>query len=163
MALGTQSSLVALPSSLESAKKINIPKSVYSLSLPLGSIIHLDGSAMSTVLKIFFLSTIFTTIPNTGFDFYYSVFVFSIIVCFISSGIPGGGLVLETSLIAFYDLPLEILPILILLNYIIDPIISVINTNGNIVGSMIVARLVNGSGWIYKKELEEDEILKVYK
>lgn len=162
VALGTQSSLAALPSSLESAKKINIPQSIYNLTLPLGSIIHMDGSSMAAVLKIVFLCIMFN-IPMVGFNFYCAVFVFSIFICLLNSGIPSGGLILETSLIAFYGLPAEVLPVLILLNYMIDPIVTVINSSGNIISSMVVSRIIKGSGWIYKREIEEIGKLKIYK
>lgn len=161
-AFATQSSLAALPSSLEAAEKINIPKSVSNLTLPLGSIIHLDGSSMGVVLKIAFLFSIFN-IPMTGSDFYFGIFLFAIFISLLSSGIPGGGLILETSIITFYNISAESLPLLILLNYLIDPMITLLNATGNVVATMLTTRIVKGKGWIYRKELEEDTVLKIYK
>ncbi len=162
MAFATQSSLATLPSSFEAAGKINIPKSVSNLTLPLGSITHLDGSSMGAIIKIAFLFSIFG-ITMAGSDFYFSAFLFAIFISLLSSGIPGGGLILETSIITFYNIPPESLPILILLNYLIDPMITLLNATGNVIAAMVTTRIVKGKGWIYRKEIEEDTVLKIYK
>lgn len=161
-AFATRSSLATVPAEFEAASSINVPKNVSNLTLPLGSIIFLDGSSLSSVLKIAFLFVMFS-VPMTGITFYFGIFLFSIFVCLLSSGVPGGGMVLEIAIITMFGFPVEALPILILLNFLIDPIVTVLNATGNIVGTMLISRIVKGKGWIFRKELEEDSVLKIYK
>lgn len=146
-ALATQSSLASLPANFEASERINVPYNISSLTLPLGSIIHLDGSSLLCVLKISFLFSIFN-LPLSGIEFYFGVLMFSIFVSFMSAGIPGGGLVLEVLIIIAYGFPMEALPILILINYLVDPIATAINTDGNVVGTMLITRFVKGKNWI---------------
>ncbi|MDD2839534.1 MAG: cation:dicarboxylase symporter family transporter [Rickettsiales bacterium] len=162
VAFATRSSLATLPINFEAGQNINIPKSVSNISLSLGSIIHLDGSSLSTILKIMVLLSIFG-IDSTGTLFYAKMFLISTFVCFLTSGVQGSGPILDVTIIAFFGFPVESLPILVALHYLIDPIITVLNTAGNIVGSMLIARLVKGKFWIYRKDLEEDPVLGIYK
>lgn len=162
VAFATRSSLATLPINFEAGHNINIPKSVSNMSLSLGSIIHLDGSSLSTVLKIMVLLSIFG-LDCTGTLFYAKIFLISIFVCFLTSGVQGSGPILDITIITFFGFPVESLPILVALHYLIDPIITVINAVGNIVGSMLIARLVKGKFWIYRKDLEEDPVLGIYK
>ena len=57
--LGTCSSLASLPSNLECSKKMNIDSDVAATTLPIGATMHMEGSAMASILKIAFLFGIF--------------------------------------------------------------------------------------------------------
>ncbi len=162
VAFATRSSLATLPINFEAGHNINIPKSVSNISLSLGSIIHLDGSSLSVVLKIMVLLSMFG-LDSTGTLFYAKIFLISVFICFLTSGVQGSGPILDITIIAFFGFPAEALPVLIALHYLIDPVITLLNVVGNIVGTMLIARLVKGKYWIYRKDLEEDPILRIYK
>ena len=57
--LGTWSSLASLPSNIDAASKLNIDDDVSRTTLPVGATMHMEGSAMASILKIAFLIGIF--------------------------------------------------------------------------------------------------------
>ena len=88
-AFGTCSSVATIPTNMEVAEETGISKDVSDIVLPLGATMHMDGSAMSAIIKVAFLFGIF------GQDFTTSRAILAIIVAVFSSvamsGIPGGG------------------------------------------------------------------------
>jgi len=161
-AFATRSSLATVPVDFEAASNMNVPKSVSNLTIPLGSMLFLDGSTLFTVLEISFLFCMFD-LPMTGVAFYSTIFIFSVFICILSAGIPTGGMVVEILIITTFNLPIESFPILVLLNFLVDPIVTVVNSTGNIVATMLISRIIKGKGWIFRKELEEDRVLKIYR
>lgn len=162
IAFATRSSLATLPIALEAGKKMNLPKSIANIGMPLGSIMHLDGTSVVTVIKIALLFSLFG-MDMSGASFYINTILISVFACLFSSGIPGGGMILETFIVTSFGFPAEGLPILVVLNVLTDPIITLINVNGNIAGTMLVSRIIRGRGWIFRKEIEKDPILNIYK
>ncbi|MGL4764919.1 MAG: dicarboxylate/amino acid:cation symporter, partial [Aeromonas sp.] len=58
-AFATQSSVATLPTNMAACKNIGVPKDVYEIVLPMGATMHMDGSVISSILKISFLFGIF--------------------------------------------------------------------------------------------------------
>ena len=63
-------------------------------------------------------------------------------------GIPGGGMIGEMLILSVYGFPPEALPIIAVISTIIDAPATVLNSVGNVVSSMLVARLVEGKNWL---------------
>ena len=111
---------------------------------------HMDGSAMSAIIKVAFVFGIF------GKDFGTGEAILAIIVAIFSSvamsGIPGGGgtgeLVLCT--IFFPDQMAIAYPIAIALGNLVDPPATMLNAAGDYVASFIVERFVTGKDWLQK-------------
>ena len=150
VSFGTCSSVATIPTNMEEAEKTGISKDVTNIVLPLGATMHMDGSAMSAIIKVAFLFGIF------GKDFTTGEAILAIIVAIFSSvamsGIPGGGgtgeLVLCT--IFFPDQMAIAYPIAIALGNLVDPPATMINAAGDYVVSYIVARFVDGKDWLQK-------------
>lgn len=53
--IATCSSAASLPANLIAAKKMRVPPEIYETVIPLGTIIHKDGSVIGGVFKIAFL------------------------------------------------------------------------------------------------------------
>ena len=79
------------------------------------------------------------------------------------SGVPGSGPILDITIIHLFKLPIESLPILIGLYVFIDPIVTILNACGNIVGSMVISKFIKGKYWNLRKDFEEDPVLGIYK
>lgn len=161
-AFATKSSLATLPISLNAANEMNFPKSVSNITLPLGSLIHLDGNVLSVILEIAFLFGVFG-IPMAGASFYLELLLLILFIPIISVGIPGGNFILQSVIIMVFGLPTSVLPVLVTLTYLIDPIMTVVNVMGNIVATMVISKIVKGNGWILRKDIEEDITLGIYK
>lgn len=148
---GTCSSVATIPTNMEVAEETGISKEVSDIVLPLGATMHMDGSAMSAIIKVAFLFGIF------GQDFTTGRAILAIIVAVFSSvamsGIPGGGgtgeLVVCT--IFFPDQLAIAYPIALALGNLVDPPATMVNAAGDYVVSFIVSRFVDGKDWLQKK------------
>ena len=151
VSFGTCSSVATIPTNMEAAEETGISKDVSDIVLPLGATMHMDGSAMSAIIKVAFLFGIFGKPFGTGEA------ILAIVVAIFSSvamsGIPGGGgtgeLVLCT--IFFPDQMAIAYPIAIALGNLVDPPATMVNAAGDYVVSYIVARFVDGKNWLRKK------------
>lgn len=157
VSFGTCSSVATIPTNMEVAEETGISKEVTNIVLPMGATMHMDGSAMSAIIKVAFLFGIF------GQDFGTSQAILAIIVAVFSSvamsGIPGGGgtgeLVLCT--IFFPDQLAIAFPIALALGNLVDPPATMVNAAGDYVASFIVERYVNGKDWLQKKLAKKSE------
>lgn len=148
-AVATQSSIATLPVNLEACKKIGVPKDIREIVLPIGATAHMDGTVLSTILKISFLFGIFQ-IPFEGIGTYLSALALAIVGGVVMSGVPGGGLIGEMLIVTMYGFPAEAFPIIATIGYLVDPFATMINASGDTVASMLVTRAVEGKEWIKK-------------
>lgn len=148
VSFGTCSSVATIPTNMEVAEETGISKDVSDIVVPLGATMHMDGSAMSAIVKVAFLFGIF------GLDFGTGKAILAIIIAVFSSvamsGIPGGGgtgeLVLCT--IFFPDQLAVAYPIALALGNLVDPPATMVNAAGDYVASFIVSRYVDGKDWL---------------
>ncbi|MCR4779411.1 MAG: dicarboxylate/amino acid:cation symporter [Lachnospiraceae bacterium] len=151
VAFGTCSSVATIPTNMEVAQETGISKEVSEIVLPMGATMHMDGSAMSAIIKVAFLFGIF------GLDFGAGKAILAIIVAVFSSvamsGVPGGGgtgeLVLCT--IFFPDQLAVAYPIALALGNLVDPPATMVNAAGDYVVSFIVSRFADGKDWLQKQ------------
>lgn len=149
-AFGTQSSCAAIPANMEACDEIGVPEDIYDIVLPLGATMHMDGSVLSSIMKIAFLFEIFG-IPFTGVDVYAKAIAVSILSAFVLSGAPGGGMVGEMLIVSLFGFPQEAFPIIVTIGYLVDPMATCLNSSGDTVASMMISRMVEGKGWMDKK------------
>ena len=151
VSFGTCSSVATIPTNMEAAQDTGISKDVSDIVMPLGATMHMDGSAMSAIIKVAFLFGIF------GMDFSTGRAIAAIFVAIISSvamsGIPGGGGTGELALctIFFPDQLAIAYPIALALGNLVDPPATMLNAAGDYVVSFIVSRFVDGKNWLKKK------------
>ena len=151
VSFGTCSSVATIPTNMEVAEDTGISKDVSEIALPLGATMHMDGSAMSAIIKVAFLFGMF------GMDFGTKEAILAIIVAVFSSvamsGVPGGGgtgeLVLCT--IFFPDNLAVAYTVALALGNLVDPPATMVNAAGDYVVSFIVSRYVDGKDWLQKK------------
>ena len=153
-AVATQSSIATLPVNLEACRKIGVPKDIREIVLPIGATAHMDGTVLSTILKISFLFGIFQ-IPFEGMGTYLSALALSVVGGVVMSGVPGGGLIGEMLIVTMYGFPAEAFPIIATIGYLVDPFATMINASGDTMASMLVTRAVEGKDWI-KRNLGND-------
>ncbi len=149
-AVATQSSIATLPVNLEACDRIGVPKDIREIVLPIGATAHMDGTVLSSILKISFLFGIFQ-VPFTGVGTYVSALFLSIAGGVVMSGVPGGGLIGEMFIVAMYGFPAEAFPIIATIGYLVDPFATMVNASGDTIASMLVTRVVEGKDWVNKK------------
>jgi len=151
VSFGTCSSVATIPTNMDVAEDTGISKDVSDIVLPLGATMHMDGSAMSAIVKVAFLFGFF------GMDFTGGKAILAIIIAVVSSvamsGIPGGGGVGELVLcsVFFPDQMAIAYPVAIALGNLVDPPATMVNAAGDYVASFIVSRFVDGKDWLQKK------------
>lgn len=142
--LATQSSLASLPTNLETAEKMKIDNSVSNVSLPLGATVHMEGSAIASILKIFFLFSVFN-IPTNGISTYIIALAIAVASGVVMSGIPGGGLIGEMLIVSLYGFPSSAFTMIATIGWIIDAPATMLNVCGDIPSAMLIEKS------IYKK------------
>ena len=151
MSFGTCSSVATIPTNMEVAEETGISKDVSNIVVPMGATMHMDGSAMSAIVKVAFLFGMF------GQDFTTGRALLAIVVAVFSSvamsGIPGGGGTGELVLCSiFFPEHLAVaFPIALALGNLVDPPATMVNSAGDYVVSFIVSRFVDGKNWLQKQ------------
>jgi Na+/H+-dicarboxylate symporter len=134
----TCSSLASLAVSLDVAeKRMQLPRSVYSFTLPLGAQLNKDGTAIMLAGVLLF------TAQAAGVEFtvasQITILLIGLILSNGSGGIPGGGLVIALIFVQAFNLPLEIAAIVGGIYRLIDMGSTTINCMGDMVGTAVVA------------------------
>lgn len=141
--LATQSSLASLPTNLTTAQEMKIDNNVSKIALPLGATIHMEGSAIGSILKIFFLFNIFN-MPIHGVDTYLIALIIAVASGVVMSGIPGGGLIGEMLIVSLYGFPSTAFTMIATIGWLIDAPATMLNVCGDIPSSMLIEK------WMHK-------------
>ena len=156
-ALGTCSSAASVPVNIECTEKIGVPKDIAETTVPLGTSFHKDGSSIGSAFKIMFLVCLFGTSITTFGDVAQIIGV-ALIATLLVTAVPiGGGTISEMLIITMMGYPVAALPILTIVATIIDAPATLLNVTGDSVSSMMVARIVEGKGWIDKNNNKASE------
>lgn len=139
-AISTCSSIAVIPVNLEAAKRIGIQESIANVVIPLGANLHKDGSSLSSIVKI---AVAFAIIGRDFLDpmTILTALGITVIVSVVAGGIPNGGYIGELLMISAYDLPTEAIPAVMIIGTLVDPLATVLNSNGDTVAAMLVNKI----------------------
>ncbi len=140
VAMGTRSSLAALPAMLEAAEhKLRLSREVSGFALPLGVSIFRLNVAVSWIVGGLFIGQLFG-LPF-GFQSIATFYLAAIVMSFSVPGIPSGSLFIIAPLLPAVGLPVEGVGILIALDVVPD----IFKTMLNVTGHLTVATVVDAS------------------
>ncbi len=148
-ALSTCSSVATIPANLVAVKAMKVPDHIANLAIPIGAPIHKDGSSISSIIKI---AAVFA-IMGRDFTDPYTILValgITIIVSTVEGGIPNGGYIGEILVMTVYDFPIEMLPVVMIIGTLVDPMATLLNACGDTVSAMMVTRFTEGKNWLKK-------------
>lgn len=138
-ALGTSSSLASLPVNIRAASKMGLREDIADISLPLLVNLNKGGAAMTTALKIVFIYSIL------GLDFTADVFALTVLIsvlsAFVIGGVPGGAFLGEIFIVTTLGLPIEVIPILVIIGAVTDAPATVINVIHDLNATQIIQRI----------------------
>jgi Na+/H+-dicarboxylate symporter len=140
-AIATCSSAASIPANLNATKKMGVAPEIYETAIPLGSIIHKDGSVIGGMFKIAFLFGIFH-LNFTSIPVLLTALGVSLLVGTVMGAIPSGGMLGELLILNIYGFPPSVLIAIAAISIIIDPLATMLNVTGNTVSSLMIARLV---------------------
>lgn len=151
-AISTCSSLATMPVNIQAAKKMGIPKAVANVVVPLGTTLHKNGSSISSIVKIYVAFVLM------GWEFFdpmtlLSAIGITVLVSIVAGGIPSGGYIGEMLMISIYGIPDDIIPTVIIIGTLVDPMATLLNATGDTVAAMLVTRFGTKKGAV----LEEAE------
>lgn len=146
MAFSTCSSAATLPVAMHCAQEnLGVSKNISSFVFPLGIAVNMNGSAIFQTMSAVFIGKAY----GIPFDLYsYTTLVLTAVLSSIgTAGVPGGGFIMLSAVLASVGLPLEGLAILVG----IDRLREMVTTPMNIIGDAVV------TVYMAKKEGELDE------
>lgn len=129
-AIATCSSAASIPANYIALKKMKVPDQLAETMLPLGTILHKQGSIMGGVIKIAFLYSLFH-LPFTGITTLVSAIGVSFLVGTVMGAIPSGGLLGELLILQVYGFDPNALFMIAAISILIDAPATLLNVIGN--------------------------------
>jgi Na+/H+-dicarboxylate symporter len=140
-AFATCSSAASLPANLLAAKRMKVPAEISETVVPLGTMIHKEGSIIGGMVKIVFLFSVFH-LPFSSLPIFLTAIAISMLVGTVMGAIPSGGMLGELLILSMYGFPSSALGMIAAISIIIDPLATMLNVTGNTVSSMLVGRFL---------------------
>lgn len=137
-ALGTCSSLGTLPVTLRAAQNMGINQEIADVSIPLLVNLNKGGVAMIAALKIVFIYAVLG-LPFTSETFFLALLI-AVLSAIIVGGVPGGAFLGEIFIVTTLGLPMEAIPILVVLGTITDAPATLINVIHDLNAAQIIER-----------------------
>jgi Na+/H+-dicarboxylate symporter len=145
--IATCSSAASIPANLVATKAMQVSPEISETVVPLGAIIHKDGSVIGGIFKIAFLFGIFH-LDFSGSSVLLTAIGVSLLVGTVMGAIPSGGMLGELLILTIYGFQPSVLIAIAAISIIIDPLATMLNVTGNCASSMLIARFVEGREWL---------------
>ena len=138
-AISTCSSLATLPINLLVAQRMGVPSNIANVVVPLGNTLYKNGSAISSILKIY---VAFAILGWNFFELETMIIAvgITVLVSIVAGGIPNGGFIGEMLMISIYGIPNEAVPAVMIIGALVDPLATILNATGDTVAAMLVTR-----------------------
>jgi Na+/H+-dicarboxylate symporter len=138
VAFSTSSSNATIPVNLDTCqKRLGVPESISSFTIPLGATVNMDGTAIMQGVAAVFIAQVF------GIDLSIQQQLIIILTATLASigtaGVPGAGIVMLAMVLQQIGIPLEGIAIVLSVDRIVDMCRTVVNITGDAVGTVIVS------------------------
>ena len=139
MTLSTTSSAATLPTTIRvSTEDLGVPAAISDFTLPLGCTINMCGGACSFCCLALFVADFYSLdIPLTQFA---AMAIVATLINMAAPGIPGGGIVLMTSFLTIFNLPIDLIGPIAAFYRLLDMAFTTINVEGDIAANLIIAK-----------------------
>ena len=139
MTLSTTSSAATLPTTIRvSIEELGAPAAISNFTLPLGCTINMCGGACSFCCLAVFVSDFYSLdLPLLQFA---AMAIIATLLNMAAPGIPGGGIVLMTSFLTIFGLPLDLIGPIAAFYRLIDMAFTTINVEGDVAANLIIAK-----------------------
>ncbi|MDF2519517.1 MAG: sodium:dicarboxylate symporter [Clostridia bacterium] len=138
VAFSTSSSNATIPVNMDVChKRLGVPESITSFTIPLGATVNMDGTAIMQGVAAVFIAQIF------GLDLSLQQQLMIILTATLASigtaGVPGAGIVMLAMVLQQVGIPLEGIAIVLSVDRLIDMCRTVVNVTGDAVGTVVVS------------------------
>ena len=139
MTLSTTSSAAALPTTIRvSVEELGAPAEISNFTLPLGCTINMCGGACSFCCLAVFVSDFYSL--DLTIAQYAAMAVIATLLNMAAPGIPGGGIILMTSYLTIFNLPLDLIGPIAAFYRLLDMAFTTINVEGDVAANLIIAK-----------------------
>ncbi len=143
-AFSTSSSTATLPVTMECAEmRAGVSKRSTEFVLPLGATINMDGTALYEAVAAVFIAQAYAVVDPSytlTFDRQIVIAVTATLAAIGAAGIPEAGLVTLLIVLNAVGLPLELIGLILPIDWFLDRFRTAVNTFGDSVGASIVDR-----------------------
>lgn len=140
-AFATSSSSATLPVTLRCTEQhLHVKPSIAGFVLPLGATANMDGTALYEASAALFVANL----AGIELNFAQQLIVFftTMLAAIGAPGIPSAGMVTMVMVLQSVGLPAEAVAILLPIDRLLDTFRTMVNVEGDMVGSLVVQRLV---------------------
>jgi Na+/H+-dicarboxylate symporter len=141
-AFATSSSSATLPVTMRCAQQnLGVRRDIAGFVVPLGATINMDGTALYEAAAALFIANLVgvdLSIPQQ-----LIVFFTAMIASIGAPGIPSAGMVTMVMVLQSVGLPAEAIAILLPIDRLLDTFRTTVNVEGDMVGSLVVQKLVS--------------------
>ena len=139
-AFATSSSSATLPVTLRCVEQhLHVKPGIAGFVVPLGATVNMDGTALYEASAALFVANLAGI--ELGLAEQLIVFFTTMIAAIGAPGIPSAGMVTMMMVLQSVGLPTEALAILLPIDRILDTVRTMVNVEGDMVGSLVVQRL----------------------
>lgn len=140
-AFATSSSSATLPVTLRCVEQnLKVRSDIAGFVVPLGATLNMDGTALYEAAAALFIANLAGIDLSIGQQLI--VFVTAMIAAMGAPGIPSAGMVTMILVLQSVGLPVEAIAILLPIDRILDTFRTAVNVEGDMVGSLIVQKIV---------------------
>lgn len=138
-AFATSSSAATLPITLRCAEQhLHVKRDVAGFVLPLGATLNMDGTALYEAIAALFIANLVGI--ELTFMQQFIVFLTAMMASMGAPGIPSAGMVTMVLVLQAVGLPAEAIAILIPIDRALDTFRTMVNVEGDMVGSLVVQK-----------------------
>lgn len=140
---GVNSSLATLPLTLNALKKLKVSESSARLAACIGTNLNNDGILLYEVVAALFVVQAFGWHLNIGQELVLSL------ICVVATvgvaGVPDAGMISLSLVLSSIGLPIEILPVLMTVDWVLARLRSVNNVIGDVTGAIALDAIMKNS------------------
>jgi len=140
-AFATSSSSATLPITLRCVtQQLNVKPEIAGFVIPLGATINMDGTALYEAAAALFIANLVGVELSLAQQLI--VFITAMIAAMGAPGIPSAGMVTMVMVLQSVGLPAEAIAILLPIDRLLDTLRTTVNVQGDMIGSLVVQKLV---------------------
>ena len=151
----TRSSAANIPVNMELCKDLGLDEDTYSISIPLGATINMDGTSIMQGVAVIFIAQAYgmTLTPSA----ILTVIATATIASIGTAGVPSVGLVTLSMVLSSVGLPTEGIALIMGIDRILDMLRTAVNITGDAVCTTIIAKLEGAfNKEIFDKDFKEE-------
>ena len=156
----TRSSAANIPVNMELCRKLNLDKDFYSVSIPLGATINMDGAAIT--ITVMTLAAVHTMGIEVAIPMALLLSVLAAVGACGASGVAGGSLLLIPMACSLFgvsnDVAMQVVGIGFIIGVVQDSLETAINSSGDVIFAATaeyMARQKNGEKINFKEEFKK--------